>query len=165
MTLAPSELLTSYHNPTDFACGSKSLDHWLIRRALTNQNRGAARTYVVCDDDKVVGYYVLASVGISEESTLDNSERDILNPIPMIILTRLAVDIAYQGRGLGRALFRDAALRIVRAAEPIGIRGIIVHAISEDAKNFYLALGFNPYPGEPLMLMITLNELRASLAY
>jgi GNAT superfamily N-acetyltransferase len=85
------------------------------------------------------------------------------NPIPVVILARLAIDSSDRGQGLGRALFRDAGLRVVQAADAIGIRGIIVHAISESAKDFYLALGFNVSPLEPMTLMITLNDLRACI--
>ena len=86
------------------------------------------------------------------------------NPIPVIVLARLAVDSSYQNRGLGRALFRDAALRVIQSADTIGIRGIIVHAISEQARDFYVALGFDPSPLEPMTLMITLNDLRACIS-
>ena len=85
-------------------------------------------------------------------------------PIPVVVLARLAVDRAYHGRGLGRALVRDAARRVVHAADAIGIRGIIVHAISDDAKAFYLALGFESSPIEPMTLMVRLADLRKSLA-
>jgi GNAT superfamily N-acetyltransferase len=69
-----------------------------------------------------------------------------------------------QGKGLGRALFRDAAHRVINAADAIGIRGIVVHAISPEAKKFYLALGFDPSPREPMMLMVTLPDVRAALS-
>jgi predicted N-acetyltransferase YhbS len=85
-------------------------------------------------------------------------------PIPVVVLARLAVDRAYQGRSLGRALVRDAVRRVVNAADAIGIRGIIVRAISDDAKAFYLALGFEPSPIEPVTLMVTLTDIRGSLA-
>ena len=86
------------------------------------------------------------------------------DPIPVAVLGRLAVDTAFHGRGLGRALFRDAAHRVIHAADAIGIRGIVVHAVSENAKNFYLALGFDPSPHEPMTLMVTLSDVRATLA-
>lgn len=86
------------------------------------------------------------------------------NPIPVAVLARLAVDRDWQGRGMGRALFRDAARRVVHAAETIGIRGIVVHAISAPAKNFYLALGFDASPSEPMTLMVTLSDVRAALS-
>ena len=86
------------------------------------------------------------------------------NPIPVAVLARLAVDRDWQGRGMGRALFRDAARRVVHAAETIGIRGIVVHAISEEATKFYLALGFDARPSEPMTLMVTLSDVRAALS-
>ena len=86
------------------------------------------------------------------------------DPIPVAVLARLAVDRTYQGRGLGRALFRDAALRVVSAADAIGIRGIVVHAISEKAKAFYLALGFTPSITEPMTLLVTLSDAREALS-
>ncbi len=163
MSLTPPEPLASHHSCTDFSCGIASLDDWLKRRAYTNQTSGATRTFVICVDNRVVGYYALASGAISVQSALGKFRRNMPNPIPVVILARLAIDSFYQGRGLGRALFRDAALRVVQAADTIGIRGIIVHAISEEAKDFYLALGFNLSPLEPMTLMITLNDLRDSI--
>lgn len=85
------------------------------------------------------------------------------NPIPVVVLARLAVDRGWQGRGIGRALFRDATRRVAHAAAAIGIRGIVVHAISDQAKSFYVALGFEPGPREPMMLMVTLADVRAAL--
>lgn len=84
------------------------------------------------------------------------------DPIPVVVLARLAVDREFQGHGLGRALFRDAAQRVLHAADSIGIRGIVVHAISEQAREFYLTLGFDSCPGEPMMLVVTLSDLRAA---
>lgn len=164
MSLKPPEPLASHHSLTDFSCGIASLDEWLKRRALANQTSGATRTFVTCVDNRVVGYYALASGAISVQSALGKFRRNMPNPIPVVILARLAIDTSYQGQGLGRGLFRDAGLRVVQAADTIGIRGIIVHAISEEAKDFYLALGFNVSPLEPMTLMITLNDLRACIA-
>jgi GNAT superfamily N-acetyltransferase len=161
MSLKSPEPLTSSHSSVDFSCGIASLDEWLKRRALTNQNSGATRTFVTCIDDRVVGYYALAAGSINVRSALGKFRRNMPDPIPVVILARLAIDTSYQGRGLGRALFRDAALRVIQAADPIGIRGIIVHAISAEAKDFYVALGFDVSPLEPMTLMITLNDLRA----
>jgi GNAT superfamily N-acetyltransferase len=90
--------------------------------------------------------------------------RNMPNPIPVVVLARLAVDRSWQSKGIGRALFRDAARRVAQAADVIGIRGIVVHAISEEAKRFYLALGFEPSPHEPMTLLITLTDLRAALS-
>ena len=163
MSLTPPETLSSQHSCSDFSCGIASLDDWLKRRAYTNQISGATRTFVLCVDNRVVGYYALASGAISVQSALGKFRRNMPDPIPVVILARLAIDSSYQSQGLGRALFRDAALRVVQAADTIGIRGIIVHAISEEAKDFYLALGFILSPLEPMTLMITLNDLRDSI--
>jgi GNAT superfamily N-acetyltransferase len=161
MSLKSPEPLTSSHSIVDFSCGIASLNEWLKRRALANQNSGATRTFVTCDDERVIGYYALAAGSIDVRSALGKFRRNMPDPIPVVILARLAIDTLYQGRGLGRALFRDAALRVIQAADPIGIRGIIVHAISTEAKDFYVALGFDVSPLEPMTLMITLNDLRA----
>ena len=155
--------LTDGHQVADFASGVASLDDWLKRRARANQSSGASRTYVVCDGDRVVGYYALASGGIAVQDVPGRFKRNMPDPIPVVVLARLAVDSAYQGRGLGRALFRDSARRVVNAADAIGIRGVVVHAISEQAKAFYLALGFDPSPRDPMTLMVTLPDLRAAL--
>ena len=147
-----------------FNSGEDSLDDWLRRRARTNQASGASRTFVLCEGSRVVGYYALASGAITVESALGRFRRNMPNPIPVAVLARLAVDRNWQGQGLGRALFRDAAQRLARAADAIGIRGIVVHAISEEARNFYVALGFEPSPHEPMTRMVTLSDIRAALS-
>jgi predicted N-acetyltransferase YhbS len=129
---------------------------------VTNQANGASRTFVVCDGNNVVGYYALASGAISTKSTVGSFRRNMPDPVPVVVLGRLAVNQAYQGRGIGRAMFRDCAQRVSNAADIIGISGIIVHAVSEVAKTFYLKLGFDPSPIEPMTLMIRLTDIRAS---
>ncbi|HVO99214.1 MAG TPA: GNAT family N-acetyltransferase [Bryobacteraceae bacterium] len=161
--MRPPEPLAEAHDVADFDSGEPSLDDWLKRRARANQASGASRTYVVCVEKRVVGYYALASGAVTVDTATGRFRRNMPNPIPVAILARLAVDRGWQGRGLGRALFRDAALRVAYAAEAIGIRGTVVHAISEEARNFYLALGFDASPHEPLTLMVTLADVRAAL--
>lgn len=163
MTLAAPELLTADHQIAAFDCGVPELNNWLKKRALTNQREGASRTYVITDDQAVVGYYAIAATGITVTAATGRFRRNMPNPIPVALLGRLAVDRAYHGRKLGRALFRDAGKRVLHAADTLGIRGLIVHAISEEAKAFYLALGFDPSPLEPMTLMVTLDDLRAAL--
>jgi predicted N-acetyltransferase YhbS len=161
--VSPPEPLADHHEIREFNSGEASLDEWLRRRALANQAGGASRTYVVCEEKRVVGYYALASGAVMAESATGRFRRNMPNPIPVVVLARLAVDHGWQGRGLGRALFRDAARRVANAADAIGIRGIVVHAISAEAKKFYLTLGFDPSPREPMMLMVTLPDVRAAL--
>ena len=160
--LLPPEPLASHHDIGNFQSGEASLDDWLKRRARANQVSGASRAYVVCEDKLVIGYYALASGVVALESAPGRFRRNMPNPIPVVVLARLAVDISWHGRGIGRAMFRDAARRVAHAADAIGIRGIVVHAISEEARNFYVALGFHPSPREPMTLMVTLADVRTA---
>ena len=160
MPLSRPQPLADVHELNDFFSGVGSLDDWLKRRARPNQMSGASRTFVVAENQKVVGYYALASGAITAAETVGRFRRNMPDPIPVAILGRLAIDRSKQGQGLGRALFRDCALRVAHAADTIGIRGIVVHAISNGAKAFYMALGFDPSPGEPMTLMVTLADIR-----
>jgi GNAT superfamily N-acetyltransferase len=160
---SPPELLADRHQIVDFNSGDASLDDWLNRRARANQVSGATRTYVLCGKERVIGYYALASGAVMVESAPGRFRGNMPNPIPVAVLARLAVDRDWQGRGIGRALFRDAARRVAHAADAIGIRSIVVHAISEQAKSCYVALGFDPSPREPMTLMVTLSDIRAAL--
>lgn len=163
MTLSAPEPLSAHHRLSLFDCGVPELNAWLMKRALPNQTDGASRTYVVTDGINVVGYYALAANGINVAMAPGRFRRNMPDPIPVALLGRLAVDRSQQGKGLGRAMFRDAALRLLNAADILGIRGLIVHAISDEARAFYLALGFSSSPLEPMTLMITLSDLRAAL--
>jgi GNAT superfamily N-acetyltransferase len=159
--LTEPQPLNDAHELNEFSSGVSSLDDWLKRRARPNQVSGASRTFIVADDHRVVGYYALASGAITVGSSVGRFRRNMPDPIPVVVLGRLAIDRSQQGRGLGRALFRDCALRVAHAADIIGIRGIVVHAISEEAKAFYLALGFDAPPSEPMTLIVTLVDIRS----
>ncbi|WP_337245308.1 GNAT family N-acetyltransferase [Luteimonas sp. gir] len=163
MTLAAPEPLTALHDVDAFDSGEDGLDRWLRRRALANQTSGASRTFVACDDRHVMAYYALASSAVAVASAPGRFRRNMPEPIPVVVLGRLAVDRSLQGRGIGRALVRDAALRVLQAADAIGIRGLLVHALSQDAARFYRQVGFEPSPLDPMLLMATLSDLRASL--
>jgi predicted N-acetyltransferase YhbS len=163
MPLSPPVLLAGHHELAYFNSGEDILDDWLRRRARANQAAGASRTYVACEGARVGGYYALSSGAVTAASVTGRFRRNMPDPIPVALLGRLAVDHAWQKQGVGRALFRDAALRVANAADSIGIRGIVVHAISEEARKFYIALGFNECPGQPMMLAVTLNDLRDAL--
>jgi GNAT superfamily N-acetyltransferase len=156
------EPLAERHDLAEFTSGAASLDDWLKRRARGNQVSGATRTFVVSEERRVVAYYAVASGGISVDSALGRFRRNMPDPIPVALLARLAIDRGWQGRGLGRALFRDCGQRVLHAAGSIGIRGIVVHAISEQAKAFYLALGFEVSPLDPMTLMVTLTDVQAA---
>jgi len=163
VTLTAPAPFAPVHQFDDFNSGVASLDDWLKRRARSNQASGASRTFVVCDGTRVVAYYAIASGAVAVFAATGRFRRNVPDPIPVAIIGRLAIEQSYQRRGLGRALFGDAALRIVSAADSIGIRGILVHAISDEAKRFYLALGFEASPIEPMTLMVTLSDVRAAL--
>jgi GNAT superfamily N-acetyltransferase len=164
VTLSAPVPLADHHELGEFLSGIPSLDDWLKKRARTNQTGGASRTYVTCDGNRVVGYYAIASGGVKMVEAPGRFRRNMPDPIPVAVLGRLAVDQAHHGRGIGLALVRDAGLRILQAAEILGIRGILVHAISEDAGAFYLAVGFEPSLVEPLTLIVSLADLNASLS-
>jgi uncharacterized protein (DUF1778 family)/GNAT superfamily N-acetyltransferase len=125
--------------------------------------RGAARTYVICASGRVVGYYALATGAVDHAEATGRTRRNMPNPVPVMVLGRLAIDLHFQGRGLGRALLRDAVLRTMQAADIAGIRAILVHAISEEARRFYQRSGFHPSPVDPMTLMITLRDAEQAL--
>jgi predicted N-acetyltransferase YhbS len=161
--LTPPAPLADHHRLDRFQSGEAALDDWLRRRARANQATGASRTFVVCQGADVVGYYALASGAVTVDRVPGRFRRNMPDPIPVVVLARLAVDQTHQGEGIGRALFRDGAQRVAHAAESIGIRGIVVHAMSDRARDFYLALGFDPCPSEPMTLVVTLQDVRAAL--
>lgn len=152
------ERLTAFHNVSQFDCGEPVLDTWLKRRALQNEESGASRTYVVRAENEVAGYYALATGAIAHAGAAGRVKRNMPDPVPVLIIGRLAIASKFQGRGIGEALLRDAVLRTLQAAEIAGIRAILVHAISERAKVFYEKYGFVPSPANPMMLMINVNE-------
>ncbi|HEV7876809.1 GNAT family N-acetyltransferase [Bradyrhizobium sp.] len=163
MNLSAPALLADHHQLETFNSGVPPLDEWLRRRARANQVSGASRSFVICADDIVVGYYALASGAVNAAVAPSRFRRNMPDPIPVAVLGRLAIDQSCHGQGIGRALFRDSALRVMQAAEAIGIRGMLVHAISDEAKAFYLALGLSESPLEPMTLMVTLADLQATL--
>lgn len=161
--MTPPEPLADHHRLEGFDCGEPSLDDWLRRRARANQAAGASRTFVLCEGDRVIAYYALASGAVTAAASPGRFRRNMPEPIPVAVLGRLAIDRRHQGRGIGRALFRDAALRVLNAAEMLGIRGILVNALSDEARAFWLAVGFEPSPLDPMTLMVTLADVRAAV--
>lgn len=164
MTCTAPEPLTEHHVTEGFFCGVDSLDDWLKRRSLKNQVQGASRTFVVCNQTRVVAYYALASGAVAVNEATGKFRRNMPDPIPVVILGRLAVDRSLHGQGFGRALVRDAGMRVIQAASAIGIRGMAVHALSDEAKTFYTSVGFDASPLDPHLLMISLADLAASAA-
>ena len=155
---SPPVTLAPEHDLSTFDSGEPALNDWLRRRATQNEASGASRTYVVCDGKRVVGYYSLAVGAVSHEASAGRLRRNMPDPIPVMILARLAVDQAFQGRGIGAGLLRDSVLRTLQAARIAGIRGILVHAISDAAKQFYEGHGFVASPIDPTTLVVTMTE-------
>jgi len=157
--------LAPEHLTEGFACGDDLMDTWLKRRALANQLSGASRTYVVLDhDNHVAAYDSLATGAVVAASTTGRNRCNMPDPVPVAVLARLAADTRHQGRGLGPSLVGDALRRVLAAAEILGIRGVVVHALSPDLRAFYTGLGFSPSPLDDLLLMVTLPDVRAALA-
>ena len=154
---APQPLVAS-HIISEFDCGEASLDDWLKRRALINQVSGASRTFVVTDqDNRVCGYYALAAGAVAHQLATGAVRRNMPDPIPVLILARLAVDHRAQGIKLGAGLLRDAVNRAESVAQNAGVRALVVHALNEKARAFYEYYGFSISPIHPLTLMLRLN--------
>jgi GNAT superfamily N-acetyltransferase len=156
--LTAPEPLAPEHELESFASGIAPLDEWLKRRARRNEADGASRTFVCCSDRRVIGYYTLAAGSVLHDASTGKVRRNMPDPVLAMLLARLAIDKAWQGQGVGADLFNDAVLRIVAAAESVGMRAILVHAISEQAKAFYEKHGFRASPVDPMTLMITVKE-------
>lgn len=155
--VSPPEKLSAAHDLSAFESGEPVLDHW-PRRALQNEETGVSRTYVICVGRKVVGYYCLAAGAVAHAGAPGRIRRNMPDPVPAMVLGRLAIDKACQGSGMGTGLLRDAVLRTIQAADIAGIRVILVHAISEAAKRFYERHGFVASPVDPMTVMITVVE-------
>lgn len=157
---APVPLAAS-HRMDDFACGEASLDDWLKRRALGNQLSGASRTFVVTQaDGQVLGYYALAAGAVAHETATSAVRRNMPDPVPVMVLARLAMDQRAQGRQLGGALLQDAVRRSLAVAQNAGVRALLVHALHERARQFYEHYGFQQSPHHPMTLMLRLNSVK-----
>lgn len=151
--------LSSRHHLDSFRCSEPSLERWLKERARKNEAEGASRTYVVSVEDVVIGYYCLSAGAVARGSTPSGLRRNMPDPIPVIILGRLAVHLDYTGRGIGEGLLKDAVLRSFQISEELGVRALLCHAISESAKSFYLKRGFIESPVDPMTVMLSLSTL------
>jgi GNAT superfamily N-acetyltransferase len=157
--LTPPVPLNATHLLAGFESGNASLDEWLKQRALKNEAEGASRTYVVCAGPAVVGYYCLANGAVVQTVATGRVRQNMPDPIPVMVIGRLAADLRWQGQGLGRSLLRDALLRTQQAAQIAGIRAVLVHAISAEAKQFYLNCGFTVSPINPMTLMVKVSDM------
>lgn len=159
MSLTAPVALDGEHRLDDFRCTEVELETWLKQRARRNQHDEASRCFVVCDGDAVVGYYALAAGAVIHAVAPGNVRRNMPEPIPVIVLGRLAVHSAWTGRGIGAGLLKDAVQRSLRLAQELGVRAMLCHAISDEATRFYLHHGFVSSPIEPRTLLLNLAKL------
>src|SRR3990167_8231890 len=161
LRLKAPEPLSPAHQTDDFQCGEAVLDEWLRRRSLANQLSGASRTFVVADHNgRVYGYYAMAAGAVSQRSATVSVRRNMPDPIPVMVLARLAVDRRAQGMHLGAALLQDAVNRAVAVSHNAGVRALLVHALHEKAKQFYGHYGFQPSPTHSMTLMLRLSSVK-----
>jgi len=159
LALAAPQALTTALKLSDFESGEPSLDDWLKRRAVANQLSGASRTFVVADEKNCVyGYYALAAGAVSHSMATSAVRRNMPDPIPVIVLGRLAVDCRAQGIKLGAAMLQDALNRTIAIAQNTGVRALLVHALHDRAKRFYQHYGFQESPQQPLTLLLSVNN-------
>jgi len=156
---APCPILDK-HDASAFDCDHATLNDWLQRRAIKNERKGASRTFVVCEGNRVIGHYSLAVGAVTREEASGKIRRNMPVPIPVMVLGRLAVNTQWQGKDIGVGMLKDAIMRTLIVAEQAGIRAILVHALSEEAKRFYLHCGFHESPINDMTLMIALDEAR-----
>jgi GNAT superfamily N-acetyltransferase len=159
--LSAPQPLTAAHRLDDFSCGEPELDEWLKRRAMANQQSGASRTFVVADpDNRVHGYYAMAAGAVAHRLASGGVRRNMPDPVPVLVLARLAVDTRAQGYKLGGAMLQDAVQRAVAVSQNAGVRALLVHALHDRAKQFYEHYGFQASPLDPFTLMLRLNTTR-----
>ena len=162
--LSAPALISIDHELNSFDSGEPSLGDWLKKRALKNQASSVSRCFVLCEDNQVIGYYSLSAGAISREATPKSMQRNMPDPLPVLLLGRLAIHKNYHNKGLGSALLREAMLRAVNIAHDAGVFAILVHSLSEEAKKFYLSRGFVESPLQPMTLMMTLETVRSILS-
>jgi GNAT superfamily N-acetyltransferase len=163
--LSDVEKLRNTHLVKSFKSGKHALDLFLKRYALRNQEADSSQTYVVHRSGSVVGYYSLTVASVDRQDCPPSITEDMPQgySIPVILLARLAVDRREQGRGLGAALLKDALYRITSAAEIVGARAVLVHAIDPEAKAFYERFNFDEFPASSLHLMLSMKNVRAAI--
>ena len=161
LQLSAPQPLAASHILDEFACGEASLDEWLRRRARTNQLSGASRTFVVAGQDgRVYGYYAMAAGAVSHQAATSSVRRNMPDPVPVMVLARLAIDRRAQGVKLGASLLQDAVNRAVAVSQNAGVRALLVHALDSRAKQFYEHYGFQESPQHPMTLMLRLNSVK-----
>lgn len=156
------ELLRPDHLLDGFDCGDASLSWWLLNKAAHNQAGGGSRTWVVALDDKVVGFYASSTAAVLRAEATKRAARNQPDPLPALLLGRLAVDVEHQGAGLGAALLKHFILKSLEVARITGVRLLLVHARDEGAAAFYGRYGFEPSPLDDLTMMLLVKDISGS---
>ena len=154
------EKLRRDHTVENFDCGREELNRYLVRYAWQNQQAGAAQTYVGIVGEVIVGYHTLAVGHVTLEDAPERLTKGLAKPVPIMLLARLATDLQWQGKGVGKALLKDAMQRTLQAAQIAGIRALAVHAKDEEARRFYEHFDFIPSPTDPMHLFVLLKDVR-----
>jgi len=162
--VTPPTHIEEHHDLDAFDCGQPELNDWLRRQALKNEASGASRTYVTCAGAQVVAYYALATGAVARATATGKVRRQMPDPIPVMIIGRLAVDTQHQGRGIGHGLLRDALLRTLQVAKQAGIGAVLLQAMTPEAKRFYQRAGFQESPLDPMTMLIAIADIEKALA-
>jgi GNAT superfamily N-acetyltransferase len=161
--ITPPQALRETHDVSAFDCGKSALTDWIRHTAKKSEARGA-RTFVVCEaKTRVIGYYALAAGAVERARAPSNLSRNMPDPIPVIVLARLAVDQSWSGKGIGGGLLKDALKRALAVSQNVGARAMLVHAIDDDAAAFYRQYGFRPFPSELRSLFLPLEQVAAGI--
>ena len=160
--LSPPAPIDPTHDTSAFSCGNDALDAWLTTTALKAEGR-SARTYVVCEGKAVVGYYCLATGAVARSAAPGKIRRNAPDPIPVMVIGRLAITERCKGRGIGTAMLRDALRRVLQTAEIVGCRAVLVHAIDDSAVDFYARYGFTEFPGGTRTMFLPFATVRLAL--
>jgi GNAT superfamily N-acetyltransferase len=161
MTIFRIEKLTRQHPVEDFDCGEDALNRFLSRFAFPNQQANASQTYIGLADESIVGFYTLVVSEVAYDDAPERLKKGLArHPVPLMLLARLAVSQAWQGKGVGSGLLKDAMLRTAQAAEIGGIRAMAAHAKNDTACTFYEHFGFIPSPTDPLHLFVLTKDLQ-----
>jgi GNAT superfamily N-acetyltransferase len=153
--------LEKKHETACFDCGVDALNQYLRQYALPNHQNRSSRSYVVLRGDRIAGYYKLSNGSVSRNEVPPRVGQGLgLYPVPITLLARLAVDVSEKGRGLGKALMKDAVLRAYQASELVGSRAIVTHAKDESAKAFYEKFQFMASPINEFHLYLLMKDIR-----
>ncbi len=154
------ELLAAHHEVEGFDCGDEALNEWLRRRALRNQREGSSRTWVVTHGARLVAFYASSTAAVARVEATRRAARNQPEPVPAMLLGRLAVDRDHQGKGLAAALLKHFLLKALEVASLTGVRLVLVHAKDSRAASFYRHFGFESSPLDDLTLMLLINDIR-----